>query len=71
MVLAVQHFSAYGIAVYMHIQRTHKYGDLDSSVGKIFIGLYFLNYHYSAIAGSDKGIFLVSKLPFWYAEKGY
>ena len=70
MILAVSHFTAYRVAVHMHIQRAHKNRNLYAAISKIFIGLYFFNGHYFTIGRSDNSIFLNGKHSFGNPKKG-
>src|SRR4030095_2458025 len=70
-VLAISYLSTYRITVYVHIERAHKYGNLDTAIRKCFICLPFFDGNHFSICRGHNSIIVDSMLSFGNTKKRY
>src|SRR4051812_12152091 len=69
MILAVNDFTTYRVAIYMHIRRAHEDRDLQTFFFEIFFIHRFLDHDHFAIAGCNDLASINGECSFWYPEK--
>jgi len=59
-ILTINYLAAYWISVDVYIERTHKNRNLNTTITKVFVGLYFFDHYYFAIGRSNNSSLLYS-----------